>query len=235
MITELIREARLKDTLKYYKKESSNFLKVRLIFAIAYMLLASMFIVYMQRYDLFYIPIIALIVGYKIPYYNLLSKRKKDDFLNSYLFPEFLQSFDALLPISGNVYQTFVGVLPYTREPLKGRLEDLIVKIEQGNKREDYLEFAEYIGTGESYMIMDMIYQFSEYGVKKEALKELREYISEIQKNKVDEMIERKMSSMEYLGYIPIFISLFTVIGFAGVLFMYYMGGISGSISNIGQ
>lgn len=234
MITELVREERIEEILSYYNKDRKGFFKIRLIYTILLTLIAAMFILYSQKYNLFYVPIIAMVVGYKMPYYSLLSKKSKDDYLNSYLFPELIENFMALIPSSGNVYQALVAVLPYSRGPLKERLGKLIEKIEEDNRREDYLEFANYVGTSEAYMVMDMIYQFSEFGIKKEALKELQDYIAEIQKNRVDELIEKKMGSMEGLGYIPIFISMFTIIGFAGVLFVYYMGGVTGSLSTIG-
>jgi len=173
---------------------------------------------------LFYLAVpAAALIGWKFPYYNLLTLKAKYDKINAHLFSNFLTSFIALIPSSGNVYQTLIACVPYTKDPIRTKLEGLIVSIEQGNSRDGYLKFADYIGSSESYMIMDMIYQFSEFGMKKETLKELYEYVHDLQKNKIDELIEKKMVSMDMLGFMPIFISMFMVFGFAIVLIAHFI------------
>ena len=231
---DFLTEKNLKDYLDYFGKTKKELLKTRLFFGIAFALLFAMFTFYLGHTIVTVVgtPLV-FYLGYKYPYVQLINKKKRIDKTNAYLFPDFLQAFIALLPSSGNVYQTLRGTLEYTHDPLKTQLETLIEKIEESNEREHYLEFAEYVGTSEAYLIMDMIYQFSEQGIKREALEEIQRYIRELQENKMDEMITKKMTSIEFLGFTPIFISMFTVFGFAGVLIVYYVSDVLKAIQGL--
>lgn len=233
MLNELIKEERLSDLLYFFNQDRKQFKKTRLIFGVLFMLLG--FIVFYLKSSLPYliVPILGFVIGYKYPYYKLIAKKNREDVLNSYLFPEFIQSFIALIPTSGNVYQTLLATYPYTKDPLKSRLATLIEKIQKENKREYYLEFADFIGTSESYMVMDMIYQFSEFGIKKDSLKELQSYMAEIQKNRMNEIIEKKMRVMENYSLIPVFIPMMVVLGFAVVVMYHYWGQVSSIISGM--
>lgn len=233
MITELIKEERLNDLLEFFAKDRKDFKKTRLIFGILFLILGFFIFFLHPKIPFLLIPLIGFAIGYKYPYYSLMSKKQRHDMLNSYLFPEFVQSFIALIPTSGNVYQTLLATYPYTKEPLKSRLATLIEKLQKENKREYYLEFADTLNSSEAYMVMDMIYQFSEYGVKKESLKELQNYMEEIHKNRIDEIINKKMAKMENLGYFPILITMIFVLGFTVIIFLHYWGQVSGSLSGI--
>lgn len=231
MITELLKETHLDTYLSYFRTEKKKFLLIRCIYGLILFCFFALGILFIKEYLwLMSLPII-FYMGYKIPYLNLILNKKKSDLINSYLFPQFLGSFLALLSSSGNVYQTLVETVEYTDDPLRSELNNLIEKIEQGNNRDDYLAFADYIGTSEAYMIMDMIYQFSEYGVQKEAIQELENYIHTLQENKVDELIQQKMIQMDKYGYMPIFISLFLTLGFAAVIFFYFFQDITKAIN----
>lgn len=227
MLTELIRESQRTALLRFFGKEEKEFKKTQWIMGALFGLVGIMLLLIVKKPTLAFIPFLTFFVGYKYPYFKLLSNKKSEDTLNSYLFPEFIQSFLALLPTSGNVYQTLKATIRYTKDPLRSKLIQLVEKIEEDNDRQYYLEFAEMVNTSEAFMVMDMIYQFSEYGVKKEALKELQSYIGEIHKNRVNEIIDRKMGQMEYIGFLPIFISILTVIVFAGALFWHYWQGVT--------
>ncbi|QNK89092.1 flagellar assembly protein FlaJ [Sporosarcina sp. resist] len=231
MLAELWKEQQLEGYLSYFKREKKSFTLSRLIFGVIITFL-FLIIILMTGKNLLYIATpVAFFVGYKYAYFNLMMSRRKMDLMNAFLFPEFLQSFMALLSSSGNVYQTLKQSVTYTSEPLKSELEKLVLKIEDGNKRNDYLTFAEYISSSEAYMIMDMIYQFSEFGVKKEALQELDLYIQNLQENKIDDLIVSKMGAMDNFGMIPILIALFLTGGFAGVVFMFFMGDLTGALN----
>lgn len=224
MLTELISEKKLDQILKYFDKSHETFRVTRILYTVAFLMIALLISLIVAKSPLFYLVIpVAGLIGWKMPYYNLLTLKKTYDKKNAHLFSNFLTTFIALIPSSGNVYQTLIACIPYTKDPIRTKLEILIKDIEQGNSREGYMKFAEYVGSSESYMIMDMIYQFSEFGMKKETLKELYEYVHDLQKNKIDELIEKKMMSMDMLGFIPIFISMFMVMGFAGVLIAHYI------------
>ena len=70
---------------------------------------------------------------------------------------------------------------------------------------------------------MDIIYQFSEYGVKKDTLDNLKNYIQRLDENKVNELIDRKLLSAEKYGYVGIFIGMFFVLGYTGTIMAYYL------------
>ncbi|KRG13901.1 hypothetical protein ACA30_13270 [Virgibacillus soli] len=231
MFFELIKENRLNDHLAYFKKEKKDFIKVRIIYGLLFTLIGAI-IIYMMGKMLYFLALpVLFILAFKYPYYNLVKNKKRIDNDNSYLFPDFLGSFIGLIPSSGNVYQTLVATLPYTKEPLKTGLEELIAKIEDENKREHYMDFADYIGTSESYMVMDMIYQFSEFGIKKEPLKELERFVQDLETNKQNEVIAKKMNDMEYLGFLPIFISMYFIMGFLIVMIFKLLGPVMGSLN----
>ena len=233
MFFELINESRLNEHLTYFKKEKKDFMKVRIIYGLLLTLIGAM-VIYKMENQLYFIAVPFLFVlAFKFPYYNLVKNKKRIDNDNSYLFPDFLGSFIGLIPSSGNVYQTLVATLPYTKAPLRTGLDELIAKIEDDNRREHYMDFADYIGTSEAYMVMDMIYQFSEFGIKKEPLKELERFVMDLETNKQNEVIAKKMNEMEFLGFIPIFISMYLVMGFLVVMVLKLLGPVMGNL-NIG-
>lgn len=228
---DFIKEKDLDIYLQYFGKSRKKFMQFRYLYGFLFFLIGAMVALLFNHYLTYILlPIIAF-VGYKVPYVQLILNKRKQDLINSYLFPQFLQSFLALLTSSGNVYQTLVASIDYTSEPLKTELKKLVARIEQSNNRDDYLAFADYVGTSEAFMIMDMIYQFSEFGVRKDSLEELERYIYDLQENKIDELIQRKMLEMDKLGFIPIFISLFLVGGFAVILFMHYMNDVMSAVN----
>lgn len=232
MFKELFWKERQIDVyLDYFKRDKKKFTRSRYLLAGFLFLLYGISALIVKKYWGFLGLPVAFFIGYKLPYLQLFMKKKEKDLLVSFLFPQFLQSFIALLPSSGNVYQTLQSTIKYTGEPLRSELEKLVKKIEKENNRDDYLAFAEFVGSSEAYMIMDMIYQFSEFGVKEEALQELNHYIETLQENKVDELINKKMLQMDKYGYGAIFISMFLVGGFAVLIFMYYMKDVMDAIN----
>lgn len=233
MLAELLTEKNKEGYLDYFGQEEGKFRNTRLIFGLLFSLIAILFAYIVGNPFVYLGVIIAFYLGYKYPYFNYITKKNKNDLIISYIFPEFLQVFMAMIPTSGNVYQTLKNTIPYVKEPVRGELEKLVRNIEKGNDRKHYMEFADFIGSSESLMIMDMIYQFSEFGVKEKSLEELQRYIKNIQENKVDELIGKKMLSMENWGLTPILISLFLVGGFAGVLFWHYFVGTLGKLDGV--
>lgn len=231
MIAEMWKETHIDAYMRYFSKEKKTFTRTRYLYAILFFIMYAMVVLMLKNYVFFAGLPIAFLIGYKMPYLNLMLLKEKQDLTVSFLFPQFLQSFMALLSSSGNVYQALKATIPYTEEPLKEELEKLVKNIEKENKRDDYLAFAEFIGTSEAYMIIDMIYQFSEFGIKKDALREMQGYIQSLQENKTDELITRKMTEMDKLGFAPIFISLFLVGGFAVVIFLHYMQDVMDALS----
>lgn len=231
MLTELITEENLDKNLSYFDREKKRFMIIRMVSALIYLMIAVAMVVVLKDYIYYVLIPIGGIIGYKMPYLSLLSKKSKNDLMNAHMFPNFLSSFLAFIPSSVNVYQTLVATVPDTKEPLRGALEDLITNIEDENRREDYLAFAEYVGTSESHMIMDMLYQFSEFGIKKESLKRLEGLIQDLEENKMNEMIDKKMMGMDHLAYTPLFISMFMLLGFTGVMLYHFYGNVFAALN----
>lgn len=218
---DIITEKDMDMYMAYYNVKDQEVRKNRIMYAVLFAMLGILIGV-MNPMGYFITPLLAY-AGMKIPYIRLRGAKKKQDVINSYAFPEFLQSFLALVNSSGNIYQTLKETVPYVDEPLRSELEKLINLINYDNRREFYMEFADYIGTTEAYMVMDMIYQFSVYGNDEKLLREVSGYIRGIQENKVEEIIESKMAKMDNVGLIPIFIVLFAVAGFTVVIYIHFM------------
>lgn len=232
MIQELFTEQLREAHLEFFQISKKQLLLKRILYSHILSMLFFMGISFMQVSAIWYICLpIAFFIGWKLPYLKLLLDKSSIDLKNAFLFLPFSQSFMVLLPSTGNVYQALKTTVPYTQAPLNSKLEELIKKIEQGNNRQDYLEFAAYIGSPEAYMIMNMIYQFSEQGVRKEAIQALQQYIQNIQENKVDQLIETKMDTSFKISYLPMLLALFLVASFAVVLFTHYIGTIVDALS----
>lgn len=234
MFTELLKENNMNSYLDYFNKDKKKFRNQQLLYGSLFFIIFTLVILMTGKQLLLIFTPVGFLLGYKIPYINLIFQKKEADLTVSFLFPQFLQSFIALSSSSGNVYQMLKNSIPYTGEPLRSELVKLLRKIEVGNnRREDYLAFAEFVGTSEAYMIMNMIYQFSEFGIKKETLTVLEDYIKNMTENKTNELINKKMASMDKLGLMPLFVSLFFVISFAGVIFWHYFQHVIGTVSDV--
>lgn len=228
---DFLKETNLSAYLSYFHKDKKKFKNIRMMYAAMFFMVYTLFVFILGK-NVFFLGLpIAMFIGYKLPYLSLLSQKREHDLIVSYLFPEFLQSFIALLSSSGNVYQTLKETVKYTEKPLKQELEILVKNIEETNDREYYLAFAEYVGIGEAYMLMDMIYQFSEFGENKDALSEMESYIRSLDENKVDELIIRKLDSAFLVSFMPIILSVFLFAGFAALLVWYYAKDVSDAVN----
>lgn len=231
MFFELLKEEYYEKNLAYFQKTPKDLKKDRLLYAILVGIVGAMFWYIMQDYIYLLAIPIGLFIGYKLPYYSVLSKKEQADKQNRHLFPEFMGSFIALIPTTGNVYQTLRTTIPYTKEPLRAGLEELVEKIRLDNNREHYMAFADFVGTNEASLVMDTIYQFSEFGVKKDSLKELEQFVFELEKNAQNELLEKKMGDMEYLGYLPIFLSMVFILAFVGVMLVEFFSPVMNTLS----
>lgn len=185
--------------LKHFQIDSKKFFRKRLIFAISF-LMAYTLLYLIIKYPLMLIGFpIVLFFGFKFPYIEVLSYKKKEDIIKEYLFPSFLRYFISLIGSQGNVYQTLRATIPYLESPLKEEVQVLVEKLDDENidDRDAFLEFAEFINTNEAHMIIGMIYEFHVEGILKDDLKELENTIIHLQENKVNELIEYKVNSMD--------------------------------------
>lgn len=236
MLLSLWKEAYLETYMTYFNKDLKKFQQGRLIMACLLFLVViggMLILVTLDAITPLWLLVspVSFYLGYKMSYWHLVSLKKQSDLMLSFIFPDFLQSFIGLLPSSGNIYEALTITAEYTSEPLKSEVLKLVKKIEKENNRADYLEVAEFVGGTEAYMIMGMVYQFSEFGIKQDALKGLQSYIESLQENKVEELKENKLAKAEKHGHIPILISVFLVFGFVFAVFAYFLQDINDLIT----
>lgn len=232
MIRELLTE-HLRDVhLAFFQLPKKQFMIKRFLNSSLFSLFLCIIISLTKAEVIWYLGLpIAFFVGWKLPYLRLLMEKNTADVKNAFLFLPFSNSFMVLLPnVNGNVYQALKLTLPYTAAPLDKKLKELIEKIEKGNNRQDYLDFAKYIGSPEAYMIMNMIYQFSEQGIQKESIQTLQRYIQNMQENKVDQLIETKMDTSFKISFLPVLLSLFIVGAFIVLIFAHYFKTIADAL-----
>lgn len=224
-MTEVLLERNRELYFSHFNINEKKFFKKRLLIALLFFLIYSVFIF---RYPSWWlvagVPIVMLI-GFKLPYLELISKKDKQDIIKQYEFPTFLRYFISLLSTHGNVYQTLKATIPYINDPMRSDLKILVEKLEQQNieNRQAFIEFAEKIKSSEAVMIMEMIYEFHEEGINKDDIKELENTIKSLQENKINELIEFKVNKMgkhanPIMIYGLIFIFLFT-----GITLMAYL------------
>lgn len=214
----LFSEEKRESYLKYYGKKSSTFLFTRLLI-VAMILIVGVFAYVMLKSPIIlaFIPVIGFI-GYKLPYYQLANSKQYDDMLKSFIFPQFLTYFLALINTQGNMYQTIREAGNHLDGEFKNRLMEFVDKVEIDNDFNEYMAFADYVGTNEASMVMSMLYDFSEYGVVKEELEELERMIDKLNSNKTEQMVRVKSDQQEKYMNPPILIIIGFVMIFAVVI-----------------
>lgn len=231
MIKDLLQEKNLDLYLDYFKQSKKNYMTLKWTFTVLFFILYSTGVMFTQRYVFFLgLPVVVLFVN-KYFYFNFVLRKKQSDLLKTYLFPEFLRYFRCLLGTSGNVYTTLQATVPYVKEPLKTELRVLIQKLERKNERNPYMEFADVIGSSDANMVMSMIYEFAEFGICKEAIQELEQFIEKLHENKTNELIKKKVHQMDIYSVPSLLLAVFFVFSFAGVLFVYYMSQVTGMLT----
>lgn len=218
---EFLLETNKQNYLEYFQINRQKFITRRLLFALLSAILYALFAYSIQSplsWSLIGFPI-AVILGYKIPYLELMNKKSSEDLRKQYLFPTFLRYFIALIDTKGNVYQTLKAVVPYINEPIKSELEKLIKNFEEESvdNREAFMEFADSIGSPEARLVMTMIYEFNKEGINKDDIRELQNLVEELQENKTNELIEYKVNKMDRyatpaLVYTLAYIFAFTIL-----------------------
>lgn len=206
------------DYLEYFGKNARKFLLQRVVFGLIMLIVVAAAGIMFGKLWIILVSPIGGFIGYKFPYIQLVKDKAHDDMLKSFIFPQFLRYFIALIGTQGNVYQTLVATVSYMGGEVGRKLEEFIAKIEIDNNHEYYTDFAEYIGTNESHMVMSMLYDFSEKGVVKEELEELERTIDKLNENKTNQMVQFKTDEQEKYMNTPIFSSIFFVMSFAAVI-----------------
>lgn len=204
--------------LRYFNISKKAFLKKRLMTTFIILLLYLVILIVSFNYWLVVaIPLVAFF-GYKLPYLELLNRKKHVDIIKEHMFPTFLRYFISLIGTHGNVYQTLKATIPYMQEPIRSELIKLVKKLEAKNVNnyEAFIEFGDFIGSAEAHMIMNMIHQFDEEGIKKSSLEELELTVKNLQENKINELIDLKVTAVDkhanpILVYAIAYIIIFTV------------------------
>ncbi|WP_053071872.1 hypothetical protein [Ornithinibacillus contaminans] len=209
----------------YFRINEKKFFSNRLLMAIMFLAIYLLLIYSFNNwYLLIGIPF-SMLIGFKLPYLKLISMKNKDDIIKQYAFPTFLRYFIALVGVKGNVYQTLKAVIPYVNAPIQAELEKLVNNLDKNNvsNRDAYMLFADFIGSSEARMIVEMIYQFDEEGINKEELRELENTIEQLQENKTNELIDYKVSTMEIHANPIILYTILYVLGFTVLVFIAYL------------
>lgn len=199
-LMELLFEQNRNMYLEYFNMTKKDLFIQRLKVMLAMTFLFGVIFYYYNDSSLVWLlfPLL-LFIGYKIPYYILIQLKSKEDIIRDMMFPTFLRYFVSLIGTQGNVYQTLRAIVRYIEDPIKSELIKLIKKLDDKDYEnyQAYMDFANFIGSSEAYMIMGVIHRFDEEGINKKELQELELMVKNLQENKVNEAIERKVLSLE--------------------------------------
>lgn len=237
-MVEVLTEKNKEVFYDYFNINTKKFTRTRILLCVLFILLYSVFVNFIGLTDNGYwwligIPICGLI-GYKMPYMELVSKRNKLVLTRQYMFPNFLRYFISLLSTEGNVYLTIKETLNYVDEPFRPIVEKLIKELDDPRipNYEAFMNFAEEIDTSESIMIMNMINDFSEQGINKDEIKELEDTILRLQENKVNELIEYKVGKIHKYANPIVVLAIVYMIVFVGIVAVAYLGMMNVSASS---
>ena len=226
MMKELLAETHLEAYLDYFRIDKKKYQMQKLLFAIGLGFLGVLaFAIF--KHPLFLALVVILgVVGFKLPYMNLISMMRYENLKREILFPQFLRTFMALLSSQGNPYQTLVKATEYMKDPIKSDLEELIKEIEVDNDLKHYVAFADKIGTSDAQMVMSMIYSFTKSGIIMEELEELERTIETMKVTRMKDMVARKSNKQEtYANYIVI-LSIFYILCYVGCALVLSLGNL---------
>ena len=231
-MNEVLNEKNRVAYLDYFNIKKSKFLFQRILSsALLVFIVLAIGLAGNKPFFLFLTPI-AFFLGYKMPYMNLLSMKRHADTLKQYSFPTFLRYFLILSETQGNVINTLKATLIYLDRPTEIEVTKIIKSLEEGeNRRKAFMDFADYIGTIEANMVMDMIYNFDQDGIDKDSLHELEELVEKLQENKTNEFITKSVNSMESHANPYIFSSMGFMFGFIGIVIMSYLSLVTQNLS----
>lgn len=211
----------------YFKYDPKVFKRYRLKQAFLLMLALGVCGLFTMQLSLMIIlPIIGFIAGYKYPYHQMMTHKKRDEIMRGYMFPTYLKNFLNILETNGNVYQTFIESIKYTDEPLKSAVQEMVLAIEIDKTQRPFIEFANYVGSQEANQIMGVIYQFTTVGLDTAKLRKLNETVDKLQENKINEMISYKVTSLERFSNFPVIVTLLYTMSFVGTLLFLHFNNV---------
>jgi Flp pilus assembly protein TadB len=218
---KLFSEEHLDQYLEYFSIPKKKFQNNRIVLAALFFFVGVLLATQSTR-AIILIPIF-MFFGYKMPYFSLANKKKKSDILKNFAFPKFIDTFLTLLDTQGNVYNTLKATVPHIKDPLSSKLQKMVEDIETGeDRRQPYIEFAQYVGSPEAFTTMDKLYQFDTEGIRKESLNTLESHIRNLNENKTKEVIDKEIRKTERFGFPPLIFAVIFVLSFMGIQFYYY-------------
>lgn len=223
MFIDLILERRKKELLNFVNLTKGSFMQARLVFMllgiVATLIVCYLFFGFENKVVVITIVGTGAAIGYKFPYFTLLLQKKEVEERIANIFPDFAQAFSIIMPTRNNILTAMKEAVEFTAEPLQTKLIDVIKKIDaEGDKREFYLELADYVGTADAYTIMDQLYKFSVQGYDEETLRKQQDMIKKMQEDKMDFISDKKTNSMDNIGILPLLSASVFIACFVGVI-----------------
>lgn len=217
-----------KDTMKYLEAVNGNYkthLVQQILFAIIFGSIGGGMTFLMGGMELTYKVLIGVLagglLGFKIIYFRLLNEVKNRMNIRKAQFPEFLKYFNALVSVNNNnIVRTLESTAEYMQEPLKEKVDELVEKAYKNEGREAFMEFARFIGTSESIMIMGVLSDFNEHGVDSAKLKDMEETVSKMNEAMLNERIIREANAIEKYANTSLLASIGFVVLFVGTIFV---------------
>lgn len=230
MLMDIVFERNARGLVKHYKGTYTAYRLQKLLIGIivAFLCAAGVYFLNLGGLQLLIgVTVVGFILGYKTLYIVLLTSMLQEEVERRYMFPTFLKYFNSLITIKSTVPGALLATVDYLDEPLKSKVAELAYKLETNVEREYFIEFAEYVGGGESMMVMSMMYDFMKEGIDSDKLKDLEQMVQSMQENQINEKIVRKTRAMEKYANPPLLGVIIFVFMFAGVLFTQLMNNLN--------
>lgn len=235
---ELITES---NRAEYYTRmyiDQNKFLKQRVQYAIFGLMIGLMLggaFLYIMKFSIvgwvimFLVTIACGYIGWKLMYQRLRGSVRAQEAKLSLMFPEFLQTFIALL--EANPTASIVTVLktsiPYLKSPIRQQVLKLVNAIYMDSTdnavRESMMDFAAYIGNLEATRIMDLIFSMYREGANPSVLKELEEKVQKLNENKVEAYVSRKAKGLTGKAFPSLVLGIFYVMIYIGLVGAEYL------------
>lgn len=167
--------------------------------------------------------------GWKFKYIALRNAVKEQNAQLDMMFPEFLQTFIALLEANptNNITSVLETSIPYLKQPIRQQVLKIVNSVyEDGtneNVRQSMMTFAEYIGNVEATRIMDIINSMYMSGANPQVLTELDEKVQAMNANKVRVYVEKKSKGLQSLSMPSLVMGIIFIFGFLGVVGSEYL------------
>lgn len=168
-------------------------------------------------------------IGWKLKYYELTNAVKTQNNRLSLMFPEFLQTFIALLESSptSSIVTILETTVPYLKSPIRQQIVKLVNAIYQDGTdsqvRISMMNFASYINSPEASRIMSLIYSMYVEGANPEILKELNEKVTQLNNNKVEAYVSKKASALSGKAFPSLVLGVFYILVYVGLVGLRYV------------